>query len=174
MQKGLIELQDGMWALVDPEDHDRVATRNWCAIVRKRTGKIERVASGTVNLHNFVLGVETDRHTMIDHKNRNPLDNRKGNLRICSRSQNLMNSKKPEWPGGTTSRYKGVSWDKQHKKWRAKIKKDQVMSYLGLFDDEDDAALAYNNAASVMFGEFARPNEVKMHSNAVSVAQKEE
>ena len=162
--KGIIELQDGMCALVDPEDHDRVAAQKWYAITRRSRGWVERVASGATNLHSFILGIETDRHTYIDHKNRNPLDNRKANLRVCSPSQNKMNSRKPRRVGGASSRYKGVTWDKQHRKWRAKIHIDWATRYLGLFDDEDDAALAYNNAATVLFGEFARLNEVKKQS----------
>ena len=160
MQKGIIELQDGMCALVDPEDHDRVAARKWYAVTRRSRGWVERVSSGTTNLHNFVLGVETDRRTYIDHKNRNPLDNRKANLRACNPSQNMMNSRKIRRVKGTSSRHKGVTWDRQAKKWRSRIKKDGIRYCLGLHRDEDQAALAYNRAATEMFGEFARLNEV--------------
>lgn len=173
MQKGTIELKDGICALVDPEDHDRVAAKNWYAITRRSRGWVERVCSGTTNLHNFILGVETDRHIMVDHKNRNPLDNRKVNLRLCNQSQNMMNSRKLQRVRGTSSRYKGVTWDRQHGKWRAHIKKDGIKRYLGLYEDEDDAALAYNNAATVMFGKFARLNKVEMHSYGGSGLQTE-
>ena len=160
MQKGIIELQDGMCALVDPEDHDRVAAKNWYAITRRSRGWAERISSGNTSLPSFILGIKGTRKRMIDHKNGNIFDNRKENLRVCSNRQNVRNARKPQRPGGTSSCYKGVSWDKQHKKWRAQIMERPVQHYLGLYEEERGAALAYNRAAMELFGEFARLNEV--------------
>jgi hypothetical protein len=91
----------------------------------------------------------------IDHRNRDPSDNRIDNLRLATRSQQRANSR---GHSGTLSRYKGVTRvrsGKQGLKWRAQICKDGKWSYLGWFDAEEDAATAYSVAAKRMFGEFA-------------------
>ena len=91
----------------------------------------------------------------IDHMNNNKLDNRKQNLRLCSPSQNGSNMKIPK---SNKSGFKGVSWNKQHKKWSAYIYKNYKHIFIGSFEDKQEAALAYNKAATVYFGEFARIN----------------
>lgn len=93
----------------------------------------------------------------IDHKNGNKLDNRMENLRTATRSQNMMNQTK--WDK-CTSKFKGVSWHKPSNKWVAKICKNRKMYHIGYFDDEKKAAQAYNNMALIMFGSFARINDV--------------
>jgi hypothetical protein len=89
----------------------------------------------------------------IDHKNRNRLDNRRGNLRPCSHAQNLMN--RPS--AGGTSRHKGVRLFKG--KWVAEITALGKREYLGYFRCEGEAAQAYNRAALRLHGEFALLNE---------------
>ena len=77
------------------------------------------------------------------------------NLRNCTNAQNQGNQKKRE---GTTSRFKGVCWHKRDRKWSARIRKNGHRHNLGYFDDELDAAGAYNVAALELFGEFALLN----------------
>ena len=101
------------------------------------------------------LGI-VQKELMVDHINRNGLDNTRKNLRICTRSENLMNSKKPEL--NSTSKYKGVN--KCGNSWRAEIRLNRKGFYLGKFKTEKEAALAYNKKAIELFGEFARLNEV--------------
>lgn len=91
----------------------------------------------------------------IDHKDLNPLNNQRDNLRRATRSQNHANCEKRT---GTSSRYKGVSWDQQRKKWFAKIKVEYKQIALGRFLCEEDAARSYDQAATEFFGEFARLN----------------
>ena len=93
-----------------------------------------------------------------DHRNGNRLDNRRCNLRICTRSQQAMNSKKRS---GCSSCYKGVMWAADWQKWKAKIKLDGKQRFLGHFDSEQRAARAYNVAARELFGEFARLNIIE-------------
>lgn len=95
---------------------------------------------------------------MIDHINGNKLDNRKENLRICTSSQNLANSRKHK--DGNTSQYKGVYFDKQSGRWRSELTVMGARKRLGCFDNEKDAALAYNQAALFYFGEYSRLNEI--------------
>lgn len=107
-------------------------------------------------LHRWLLNV-TDPAVQVDHKNGNPLDNRRENLRPATRAQNNMNARKRA--GSTSSRYKGVSWYRPGSKWRACIQVDHKQVSLGYYDDEISAAEAYNSAALSLFGEFARVNE---------------
>lgn len=93
----------------------------------------------------------------VDHKNRNKLDNRKENLRLCSRAENAINT--PQKKG--SSRYRGVKWDHTRNKWYVSLKFNGTSYFVGRFKDEDEAALAYNKEAVKLHGEFARLNEVK-------------
>lgn len=85
----------------------------------------------------------------LDHINRLRDDNRIENLRPCTHSQNLGNSRP------RVHKYKGVTFCKTTGKWRA-----QLNGHLGRFDTMDEAALAYNEAATRHYGEFAKLNEV--------------
>ncbi len=93
----------------------------------------------------------------VDHINGNRLDNRKCNLRLATRSQNLQNSRKRT---GCSSRFKGVNWLGQNKRWRARIKVFGKEIALGCFISELEAAEAYNKAAKEHFGDFAKLNEI--------------
>jgi len=98
---------------------------------------------------------------IIDHINRNSLDNRKCNLRKCSNSQNQWNTVKQK---NNKSGFKGVYWNKEKEKWQAQISfgKDavgkQVTFYLGRFDNVLEAAAAYDKKAKELHGKFARLN----------------
>ncbi len=92
----------------------------------------------------------------VDHINLNGLDNRKANLRLATKIQNSRNT--PKMKRKTSSKYKGVSYQKRDRIWRAKIKINRRDKHLGSFRDEIDAAEAYDKAAHKYFGEFARPN----------------
>jgi hypothetical protein len=89
----------------------------------------------------------------IDHKDRNPLNNRWSNLRIATLSQNQANTQCR--PTNTSGR-KGVTWNRRCAKWQAGIKVNGRSYHLGLFDSIDDAHDAYANAAKQFYGEYAR------------------
>lgn len=107
-------------------------------------------------LHRMVLGV-FDTNIHIDHKNMNPLDNRRSNLRICTPAQNAIN--RPKQKNNTTG-FKGV-YLRSNGKFRAAIRVDQKLLCIGTFTDKMEAARAYNKAAKKYFGKFARLNEIK-------------
>lgn len=88
----------------------------------------------------------------IDHKDRDPLNDRIGNLRSATQSQNLANQ---SISSVNKSGYKGVSWDKTNRKWRAVIMVEKKYIHLGRFDDPAMASEAYMEAARKYFGEFA-------------------
>lgn len=91
----------------------------------------------------------------VDHINGNTLDNRKENLRICTRSQNKMNTSRRK---GNTSGYKGVCFDNTNKKWLATITINGKLKHIGLFQDAKSAAIAYDKKAKELFGDFAKLN----------------
>lgn len=96
----------------------------------------------------------------LDHINRIRDDNRIENLRESTQSQNVGNSRKPRTMNGKrcSSKYKGVSWDKQHKKWASYIMIKRKKIHLGLFNSEKKAANIYDEKAIELFGEFAKLN----------------
>jgi hypothetical protein len=156
---------DGKEILVDAEDFKRISQHSWRLsysqtkrAIRTQVCVQTDIDYKTVKLHRFIVNAPEDFD--VDHKNGNPLDNRKENLRVCTRSSNLQNASKYQRKGGTSSRYKGVSWHKAAKKWEAGLQVDGKRKWLGLFDLEIDAAKAYNEAASQYFGEFARINNL--------------
>lgn len=90
----------------------------------------------------------------VDHVDGNKLNNSADNLRACSNSENLCNR------GMTKGRSasKGVFFNKKTNKWIASIMKDYKAKHIGCFDTETEAAMAYDAAAKVVHGEFARLN----------------
>ena len=108
----------------------------------------------TVFLHRLIA--QPSAGQFVDHTNGVTSDNRRINLRVCNKSENARNSKLYE---SSRSGFKGVSWHKAAKKWRAYITKAPLKPlHLGLFNTKKDAARAYNEAALNYFGEFARLN----------------
>lgn len=106
-------------------------------------------------LHRFLMGLEKGDPLHCDHRNRNKLDNRDENLRVCTHGENMLNRKSQR---GSQSKYKGVSL--KGNKFQAVIRHKGQNKYLGLFGKEEDAALAYNNAAKELHGDFAFLNAV--------------
>jgi len=99
---------------------------------------------------------------LVDHINGNRLDNRKSNLRFVTNQQNIFNSQKRQLiiSGGNPSKYKGVTWMTDRNKWRSRITLDGREFHLGVFESEQEAALAYNKAAIKFYGEYANLNKI--------------
>ena len=158
-----IELSKGRGALVSDEDCVRVNQYSWyyrsTAGGKEHAIRDEWVPKGggkrrLVQMHRFILDAPTG--MQVDHINHNRLDNRRENLRICTGSQNKMNSKKYK---NSSSLYKGVSWCSSTNKWKAQIRCDSKLYYLGVYADEWKAAEVYNKAALEKFGEYVRVNK---------------
>ena len=111
----------------------------------------------TILLHRLIWAITYGSYPpegmFIDHRNGNQQDNRLCNLRLASNSQNQAN--KAKW-NGTSSRYKGVSWEKSRRLWKARIKKNGVLINIGRYATEEEAHAAYCRKADELFGEYAR------------------
>ena len=148
-----IKLTHGKYAIVDVEDYEKLAQEDWHLwesgsynqyAIRYEEGK-------SLKMHRVIMNAPAG--FVVDHKNGEGLDNRKTNLRITTQAQNQYNRKK--YKGKTTSQYKGVHRKHDRKKYIAKIRCNGKRIFLGYFDNEIDAAKAYDAAARLHHGEFA-------------------
>ena len=145
-----IPLKRGSHALIDVDDFERVTALRW-----RVTPNGYALASNGLLMHRLVAG--TPLGSFTDHINRDRLDNRRKNLRICTSTENARYCK---GPSRGTSRYKGVQWCRKRVRWVARIKINGKVKDIGYFLSEHKAALAYNAAAKLYFGDFAYPNKV--------------
>ena len=144
-----IKLTKGKVALVDDEDFEYLNQWKWQCSKGYATRHVRKNNKHTYpRMHRILLNVPDG--MLTDHINHNKLDNRKCNLRICSNSQNIANSRRRK---DNNSGYKGVYFDR--KKWRASIRCNGVLIHLGMFDDKESAFRSYVNKARELFGEFA-------------------
>jgi len=111
--------------------------------------------------HRLVMGLQKGDGFEVDHINHNGLDNRRSNLRVCSKKQNQLN-RRPD--SGSTSEFKGVHWSKTRNKWYARIHLNGNDKHIGVFISEIDAARAYDRYAAEHFGEFAYLNFPQLQS----------
>lgn len=132
----------GRWGVTE-------AARDGLYVRRKRIGTHKKEW-----LHRFLLGL-TEKRALVDHRNRDTFDNRRCNLRRANHSQNGANARSHR---DSISPYLGVSWHQNTRKWTAKIQVLGKQQYLGLYEDEVRAAVAYDRAAERCHGEFARLN----------------
>jgi hypothetical protein len=148
-----IRLTQGKYTIINKEDLPFISYTKWHS-VKKSNGRWYAISGDGLAMHRILLNAPNG--CEVDHINHNGLDNRRCNLRLASHAQNAQNKRKIAIG---TSKYKGVSFDSRNNKWRAEIKKTVngklLRLFLGLFEVESDAALAYNDAATKHFGEFA-------------------
>lgn len=140
--------------ILDKEDFEYFSQWKWyCSFygyaVRGKTINGKRTI---VYLHREIL--QTKKNQEVDHINRNRLDNRRKNLRICVRTDNRQNTTK--FKG--SSKFWGVYWNKQTKSWRTRIQKNRKMYEGGLFHDEILAAKKYDELARLYYGNNAKTN----------------
>ena len=157
----IIKLLSGDEALVDDEDYQYLNEHKW-SLKKNISAKYavrHKVINGkqkTISMHREILGI-IDMDIIVDHKDFNGLNNQKGNLRPCNKQQSQCNRRSFT---GASSSFKGVSWKKGYSKWQAHIRSFGKLKWLGSFNTEKEAALAYNHAAVSIHGEFAHLNKI--------------
>jgi hypothetical protein len=161
-----IQLSQGYEVSVDDEDYEELNKYKWHIGKRKgfnyayRKYHDKEIYKKTKNKSKATISIAMHRQIMkttkgfdVDHLDHNTSNNQKENLRNVTRSQNNTNRNKRI---GTSSKYKGVCWNKGNKKWVAII----WNKHLGCFDTEEEAALAYNKVAAELY-EHAKLNILK-------------
>jgi len=146
----------------------------WCAVWCPKTGKFvaqrKDKNNRSVYMHRLILGVPAG--LQVDHRNMDPLDNKRANIRICSGSENMCNRRKQ---CNNVSGFKGVSWyrwnGKKGGKWKAQIRYRQRWYFTGYFDYPIAAAKAYDCVATKLHGRFARTLSRLPHSNLAYTSQ---
>jgi hypothetical protein len=159
-----IPLGQGLFSLVDPQDYYQFNMFNWFF---GGNGKgfyaFRNVITGPgktkmVSMHREIM--DFPKGLLVDHRNGVTLDNRRANLRPATHAQNACNKRNDK--SKTTSRFNGVTFDKDRGLWAPRIRAKGKRLFLGRFKNEIDAARAYDQAAIKYHGEFARlnsPNE---------------
>lgn len=155
-------IRNGKAFMFDSCDWAIATSRKWThdyrgSQIHKRKGQ------KSVFIHREIMNV-SDPNIQVDHINRRPWDNRRCNLRLCSAKENSRNA-----IGYGRSKYKGVTF--KTSTWTrkdgtvlskefiyARVMADGKMHWLGTFETEEAAALAYNEAAKIHFGAFAYLN----------------
>jgi len=142
-----IKLTKGQFTVIDDCDFEWLSQYKWCAAwdkkaksyYAKRYSKRINGKQCPISMAREILGLKKGDKREADHRNHNTLDNKRSNLRIVSHQENGWNRKNP----------KGYYWHKSNGKWMAKIKFNGRSIYLGYFDTEAKAHVAYLNAKKI-------------------------
>lgn len=141
--------------IVDREDVDMIRYHKW------RKDNWGRIITGNCTnknprreLSRFLLEV-TDEDLVVDHKDGNPLNNRRSNLRICTQANNMMNKARIS---NNTSGFIGVIWENRRNHWAPEIRCGYKRWHLGRYDKLEEAVYARYCAEVELFGEFRNTN----------------
>lgn len=146
--------------IIDKEDLDRITKEGWSMSLtehgyifcNKYIGKIDgKYKYDRKYLHRIITGAP--KHLTVDHIDRNPLNNSRSNLRVCTMANNNKNKR---LRNGSV----GVYWHKQLNKWASQITKNGKRFSVGVFTDKKEAQIAYNKMARKLHGKYARLNPV--------------
>ena len=159
-----LKTKTGELVKVDAEDYEELMERSWRVIYTGKTRKPSVVTSirtgesvRTMTLGQFLMKPRKGK-LVYPRRWQGGLDYRKSNLLVCSMKERQRML--PKRADKSSSIYKGVSFVKSKKIWRARIEKNGKSHYLGDYAREEQAAAAYNKAAREMFGEIAYQNQI--------------
>lgn len=150
----------GLYALVSDHRYEDVMKYRWTAYFSDNTWyaktkiRLENGKRYDLKMHRYILGL-TDPKIFGEHINGNGWDNTDENLRPSTTGENQRNRGANK---NSTSKYKGVSWNSAYKKWFARIAVDNREIFIGVFDNEEEAAISVDTFTRKYHGEFARLN----------------
>lgn len=156
-----IPLTQGKYAIVDDDDYAALVCFNWQAFdnryqwYARRNYPVGPYKQKTISMHKMLLN--PPKGVYVDHRDGNGLNNMRSNLRLATRGQNKQNCRKLK---PCSSKYKGVFWRANRKRFVAQIYYNDKTYRLGSFRTEEEAAVMYDVAAQICFGEFACLNGV--------------
>jgi hypothetical protein len=148
-------LSNGVSVVIDSADLPLIAPYRWHAHAPRgiwyayRHARTTDGRGTTQMMHTLLTG-----WPLVDHRNGNGMDNRRANLRQASVRENAQNMRAKSG----TSLFKGVSWLNRDRQWRVQIRVVGRRIHVGQFNDETDAARAYDAAARIHHGPFAALN----------------
>lgn len=143
--------------IVDKEDLNKILSNNRYISINKNGYAYFRFKGKDYFIHRFIMGLprkyNNDTKIIVDHINGNRLDNRKENLRICTKDKNPINCKTYK---NNTSGCKGVSWKKSLNKWQVELNYNKKRIYLGVYSDLKEAIKIRKEAEKEYYGEYIR------------------
>lgn len=166
----VIPLTRGLYAKVDDTDFEPLSAFSWYAEVSRyhtyaKRGERLCGKNRTVSMHRHILGLnDSGFSTKVDHIDGDGLNNQRSNLRVCTHAQNVRNRRRHMDDGSYSSRYMGVTYHRETRKWHPRVRYQGRYMSLGLFADEREAAEMYDVAARLYYGEFARLNFPPAHA----------
>jgi len=147
-----IPVTGGLYAYVDAADYEEISRHHWRLVGGGYAGRYEK--GKCILMHRQIMNPPEG--MVVDHLSGSRMDNTRDNLHVCTSAENCRNRPKRR---GSSSNYFGVYWVKQRNKWMAVIclggRNNRTIGY---FDDEIDAARAYDRAAVMHLGEDVRVN----------------
>jgi len=144
-----IPLTKGFFCKIDKCDFEKVKTIAWYFHGKDYASMRKRETNKNILMHRYLLDVSDNKE--VDHINGDPLDNRRNNLRMCSRSENCCNKR---IQSNNTSGVPGVCWDKNRNKWMVRVKKNKKVYSVGRFDLFKDAVKAREKKAKELHKNF--------------------
>jgi len=150
-----IPLSKGKYATVDQADYEWLSQWKWSYLSKGYAVRMDYTVTPPKLIYMHRQIMDAPKGVEVDHINHKKRDNRRANLRLATRSENARNQKKQKH---TSSRFKGVYWREHANKWQCCIYIRRKQTHLGYFKSEDEAASAYDTAARLHYGEFAKTN----------------